>query len=274
MNVPIETDDKVMTSSSKVEYIMAEHDDCIKEDTFESDLHEDKFIQQIKVKIELIDVNSSLTKNQGISDGNIEIKEEILELNSLEENGEQLDSESQQKRENFESDLSEDNFVGLYESSQTNDEFIENQAISDIDPLEVKTETNSTVDSGNKSFSNCSLFEVKTEDNLTVVHENGTIISYDSHKKSFLNCPKLSCNYKSADNDELANHIASIHQGNIILDESKNIPDVYQKIRKVEEKALPSTRQLAKSQKEILESKSFQDYVARLSCVKVRKRSK
>ena len=237
------------------------------------------------------------------------------------EKGEQLDTETQIEGEELESNLSEDNFVGLCEIksefSETNDEFMENQAISEIDPLEVKTENNSTVDNGNKSFVNCSFFEVETEDNLTVVHENGTIISYDSHKKSFLNCPKLSCNYKSAEKDELANHIASIHQGNIILDKSKNIPDIYQKIHKkqvnfhvdkkvkeqlgfpcpplncnfktllkneikdhmqsvhkrdidlkkmyepeVKGRALLSTsKPNVKSQKEILESKSFQDYV-------------
>ena len=45
-----------------------------------------------------------------------------------------------------ESNLSEDNFVGLCEikseSSGKNDEFIENQKLAEIDPFEVQTENN------------------------------------------------------------------------------------------------------------------------------------
>ena len=74
------------------------------------------------------------------------------------EKGEQLDTKTQIQVENLESNLSEDNFVGLCEIksefSETNNEFIENQAISEIDPLEVETENNSTLDNENKSFAN------------------------------------------------------------------------------------------------------------------------
>ena len=229
------------------------------------------------------------------------------------EKGEQLDTETQIQGENLESNLSEDNFVGLCEIksefSETNDEFMENQAMQEIDPLEVQTENNSTV-----------------------LDENGSIISYDCHKKSFINCPSLNCNFKATVKEEFANHIASIHQGNIIasidqgnviLDKGINIREkqvifhVDKKVKKqlgfscpslncnfktlvkkeikdhmqsvhkrvlrrrdirflttslekmyepeVEGRALPSTsKPNVKSQKEILESKSFQDYVAGL----------
>jgi len=86
MDEQIETDDNVMTSTSKVKCIMAEHDYCIKEDTLESDLPQDNFVGQMEVKSELIDVNNRLTNNQDISNCNIEIKEEILETNSFEGN--------------------------------------------------------------------------------------------------------------------------------------------------------------------------------------------
>ena len=86
MGEQIETDDNVMTSTSKVKCIMAEHDYCIKEDTLESDLPQDNFVGQMEIKSELIDVNNRLTNNQDILDCNMEIKEEILETNSLEEN--------------------------------------------------------------------------------------------------------------------------------------------------------------------------------------------
>jgi hypothetical protein len=86
MDEKIKTEDDIMTSTSKVKCIMAEHDYCIKEDTLESDLPQDNFVGQIEVKSEFIDVNNRLTNNQDISNCNIEIKEEILETNSLEEN--------------------------------------------------------------------------------------------------------------------------------------------------------------------------------------------
>lgn len=72
---------------------------------------------------------------------------------------EQIDTRTQIKRENLESDLSEDNFVGLCEikseSSAKNEEFIENQEVSEIDPLEVQGESNSdmiTLHDVNKSI--------------------------------------------------------------------------------------------------------------------------
>ena len=109
----------------------------------------------------------------------------------------QFDSETQVKREKFESNLSEDNFVGLCEIkkefSSTNDDFIENQEVSEIDPLEVQTENSSVM--------------------ITIHDEN----------KSFVNCPSLNCNYKTTEKDEFANHIALIHQGNITLNKSKKI---------------------------------------------------
>jgi len=108
------------------------------------------------------------------------------------EKGEQLDTETQIQGENLESNLSEDNFVGLCEIksefSETNDEFMENQVMQEIDPLEVQTEDNSTV------------------------------LDSDCHKKSSLNC-----NYKTAEKEEFANHIASTDQGNINLDKGINI---------------------------------------------------
>ena len=256
MDEQIKTDDNVVTSTSKVKCIMAEHDYCIKEDTLESHLPQDNFVEQMEVKSTL--------------DCNAEIKEEILETNSLEENfvevgeiksglseasdeysnssefpkpvehdrkqvqiekpkmkvkgveiykyvkgkrdltpiyqtkksfkdylaqekGEQLDTETQiLQGDNLESDLSEDNFVGLCEIksefSETNDEFMENQSILEIDPLEVQTENNSTV------------------------------LDYDCNKKSSLNC-----NFKTIDKEEFVNHIASIDQGNVILDKGINI---------------------------------------------------
>ena len=86
MDEQIETKINVMTSTSKRKCIMAEHDYCINEDTFESDLPQDNFVGQMEVKSELIDVNNRLTNNQDISNCNIEIKEEILETNSFEGN--------------------------------------------------------------------------------------------------------------------------------------------------------------------------------------------
>ena len=211
------------------------------------------------------------------------------------EKGEQLDTKTQIQGEKLESNLSEDNFVGLCEIksefSETNDEFMENQALQEIDPLEVQTENNSTV-----------------------LDENGSIISYDCHKKSFINCPSLNCNFKTTEKEELDNHIASIHQGNIItsidqgniiLDKDINIREkqvifhVDKKVKKQLGFSCPSlncnfktlvkkeikdhmqsvhkrvlrTRDIrflttskpnVKSQKEILVSKSFQDYVAGL----------
>ena len=229
------------------------------------------------------------------------------------EKGEQFDTKTQIQGENLESNLSEDNFVGLCEIksefSETNDEFMENQALQEIDPLEVQTEKTSTV-----------------------LDENGSIISYDCHKKSFINCPSLNCNFKTTEKEELANHLTLIHQGNIItsidqgniiLDTGINIPEkqvifhVDKKVKKqlvfscpslncnfktlvkkeikdhmqsvhkrvlrtrdirflttslekmyepeVEGRALPLTsKPKVKSQKEILTSKSFQDYVAGL----------
>ena len=86
MDEQIETKNNVMTSTSKLKCIMAEHDYCIKEDILESDLPQDHFVGQMEVKSGLIDVNNRLTNNQDISNCNIKLKEEILETNSLEEN--------------------------------------------------------------------------------------------------------------------------------------------------------------------------------------------
>ena len=86
MDEQIETKNNVMTSTSKLKCIMAEHDYCIKEDILESDLPQDNFVGQMEVKSGLIDMNNRLTNNQDISNCNIKLKEEILETNSLEEN--------------------------------------------------------------------------------------------------------------------------------------------------------------------------------------------
>ena len=70
------------------------------------------------------------------------------------EKGEQLDTEIQIQGENLESNILEDNFVGLCEIksefTETNDEFMENQAIQEIDPLELQTENKRALPSTSK----------------------------------------------------------------------------------------------------------------------------
>ena len=91
MDEPIEKDDNAMHSSSKLEYIMADPDYCIKEKT----LDPGNVVQETEVKNELNYLNDELTNDQHQnetfkvnikSECNIEIKEEIFETNSLKDN--------------------------------------------------------------------------------------------------------------------------------------------------------------------------------------------
>ena len=207
------------------------------------------------------------------------------------EKGEQLDTETQiLQGDNLESDLSEDNFVGLCEIksefSETNDEFMENQAILEIDPLEVQTENNSTVldyDCNKKSSLNCNFKTIDKEefvnhiasidqgnvilDNGINIREKQVIFHVDKKVKKQLrfSCPSKNCKFKTLVRKEIKDHMQSVHKGDIRFYTTFR-EKIYEP--EVEKRAVPSTsKPNVKSLKyqEVLKLKSFQDYVAGLN---------
>ena len=206
------------------------------------------------------------------------------------EKGEQLDTETQIQGENLESNLSEDNFVGLCEIksefSETNDEFMENQVMQEIDPLEVQTEDNSTIldsDCHKKSSLNCNYKTAEKEEfanhiastdqgNINLdkginIREKKVIFHVDKKVKIQLrfSCPSKNCNFKTLVRKEIKDHLQSVHKGDIHF-----YTTFREKIYEpgVEGRAVPSTsKPNVKSLKyqEVLRLKSFQDYVAGLN---------
>ena len=86
-------------------------------------------------------------------------------------------------------------------------------------------------------------------------------------KQLVFSCPSLNCNFKTLVKTEIKDHMQSVHKRVLRTRDIRFLTTSLEKMYEpeVEGRALPLTsKPKVKSQKEILTSKSFQDYVAGL----------